>query len=152
MTEGTADRDGPTPAQVVREYLALRREWDLSTAERASGLKRGDAVDPDRPIHLDQDAVQAARSDLDRLRHQWCTPAVVARLDRRASFGNSSEFNPDALVILSMRQASDDEVRLRTREYPFDAGLATDYDYTVRLVNGEWRLDDRATEGLRDLL
>jgi hypothetical protein len=153
MTDGPADRNGRTPAQVVREYVALRREWDLSTAERATGLKRGDSFDPERLIDFDQDAVEAAWLDLDRLRQQWCTPAVVARLDRRASFGNSSEFNPDGLVILGVGQASDDEVRLRTREYPFhDAGRPTDYDYRVRLVDGEWRLEDRAAEGIHHLL
>jgi hypothetical protein len=140
------------PGQVVREYLALRREWDLSTAERATGLTRDDPIDPDRPIDFDQDAVEAAWSGLERLRQQWCTRTVIARLDRKASFGNQSEFNPDGLEVLSMQTASNDEVTLRTREYPFDAGLPTDYDYTLRLVDGQWRLDGRATEGLRDLL
>ena len=44
---------------------------------------------------------------------------------------------------------------LLTREYPFDAdgtGLPTEYEYVVRRVNDEWRLDGRATEGIRDLL
>lgn len=152
MAEGPVDRNGRTPDHVVREYLAMRREWDLSTAERASGMKRGDPVDTDRAMDFDQHAVEAAWSDLDRLRQQWCTPAAAARLDRRASFGGTSEFNPNGLTVLSMQQVSDQEVRLRTREYPFDAGLPTDYDYTLRLVNGEWRLEDRATERLRDLL
>jgi hypothetical protein len=153
MRDGPADRNGRTPAQVVREYVALRREWDLATGERVSAVKRDEPSDPD-PRDFDWDAANAAWSDLHRLRQQWCTPEAVERLHPRASFGNSSEFNPD-LEILDERQTSDDEVTLRTREYPFDADgtrLPTEYEYSIRLIDGEGRLDGRSSEGIRDLL
>lgn len=153
MTGGSADRNGRTPAQVVREYLAMRREWDLATWERVSGTKRGKPIDP-APGDFDWDAANAAWSELHYLRQQWCTPEAVERLNPRASFGNSSEFNAD-LEVLDVRHASDGEVTLRTREYPFDADgtrLPTEYEYSIRLIDNEWRLDGRSSEGIRDLL
>ncbi len=163
------DRNRRTAVQVVREYLALRREWDISTAERATGWKRGELVDPDRFVYPDPEEDPAllgrARWELRRLREEWCTPAAVARLDPRASFGTTSEFNPDDLVVLSLHSVSDQEVRLRTREYPYaqyppvedDIVFATEYDYVIRLVDGAWRLDQRSSAGkgsevIRDLL
>jgi hypothetical protein len=107
MTDGSADRNSRTPAQVIREYLALRREWDLATWERVSGIKRGKPIDP-APRDFDWDAANAAWSELHCLRQQWCTPEAVERLHPRASFGSSSEFNAD-LEVLDVRHASDGE-------------------------------------------
>ena len=84
---------------------------------------------------------------------EWCTPAALARLEPRASFGTISEFNPDDLVVLGVDRLSDQEVSLRTREYPYaadDVRLATEYRYTLRLVDGAWRLDQRSTRGSGD--
>ena len=159
------DRNQRTAGQVVREYLALRREWEISTAERATGWKRGELVDPDRVGAPDDEELERAWSELHHLREEWCTPAAVARLHARASFGTTSEFNPDGLVVLSLHPVSDQEVRLQTREYPYaqyppvedDLVLATEYDYVIRLVDGAWRLDQRSSAGMgskviRDLL
>lgn len=154
MTGGSADRNGRTPAQIVREYVALRREWDLATWERVSGMKRGEPIFDPAPLDFDLGAERAAWSELHHLRQQWCTPEALERLHPRASFGNSSEFSAE-VEILDVRQASDGEVTLLTREYPFDADgtrLPTEYEYAIRLVHGEWRLDGRSSEGLRDLL
>ena len=129
--------------------------------ERATGWKRGELLDPDRFVAApDQSALDEAWSDLRRLREEWCTPAAVGRLDPHASFGTSSEFDPDDLVVLTVDRVSDQEVVLRTREYPFavdDLKIATEYDYVICLVDGAWRLDQRSTVGLgaeviRDLL
>jgi hypothetical protein len=153
VIDGPADRNGRTPTQVVREYLALRREWDLSTAERVSGVTRGELTEPN-PGAFDWSAAAVAWSELRRLRQQWCTPEAVARAHARASFGTSSDFNPD-VEILEVRHAPDGHVTLRTREYPFDADgtrLPTDYEYEIRRINNEWRLDSRASEGVSDLL
>ncbi len=162
--DGRPDRNRRTAVQVVRQYLALRREWETSTAERATGWKRGDLVDPGRLGTPDEAELDRAWSDLQRLREAWCTPAAVARLDPRASFGTTSEFNPDDLAVLRLHQVSDDEVRLRTREFPYaqhpddaDDLLPTEYDYVIRLVDGAWLLDQRSTAGIgneaiRDLL
>jgi hypothetical protein len=157
------DRHKRTAVEVVREYLALRREWDISTAERATGWKRGELVDPDRFVTPDPEEEDPA--ELQRLRAEWCTPAAVARLDPHLSYGTTSEFNPDDLVVLSLQRVSDQEVRLRTREFPYaqyphvedDFVLATEYDYVIRLVDGAWRLDQRSSAGtgsevIRDLL
>lgn len=158
--DGPPDRNQRTPGQVVRDYLALRREWETSTAERATGWKRGELVDPDRLVALDDEALDRAWSDLRALREEWCSPAAVARLDPHASFGTASEFDPDDLVVVSLHRVSDQEVNLRTREYPYaEQGvlLATEYDYVIRRIDGVWRLDQRSTWGsgtevIRDLL
>jgi hypothetical protein len=88
------------------------------------------------------------------LRQHWCTPEAVERVHPRASFGTSSEFNPD-VEILDVRHASEGHVTLRTREYPFDAEgtrLPTEYEYEIRCIDDEWRLAGRASEGISDLL
>lgn len=163
--DGPSDRNGRTPGQVVREFLALRREWDTSTAEHVTGWTRGEPTDPHRFDALDQEELERAWSVLQRLREEWCTVAAVARLHSHASFGTASEFNPDDLVVLGLDRVSDQEVKLRTREFPYaqyphvedDVVLATKYDYVIRVVDGAWRLDQRSTAGMgteviRDLL
>ena len=158
--DGPPDRNQRTPGQVVREYLALRREWETSTTERAMGWKRGELVDPDQFGAPDEGALDRAWSDLRGLREEWCSPAAVARLEPHASFGTASEFNPDDLVVLGIHRVSDQEVKFRTREYPYaeqGVALATEYDYRIHLIDGVWLLDQRSTRGsgaevIRDLL
>ncbi len=152
MIDGLADGNGRTPVAVVREYLELRREWELSTMERVTGWERGDPIDPERDPDFDADAFEEAKETLAQLRLRWCTPEALTRVDPRPSFGTGPMFNPDGLEILSVDQVSDDEVRLRTREYPFGLDIASDWEYTLRLMGDEWRLDARSSEGLQDLL
>ena len=79
--DGPPDRNERTPAQVVREYLAARREWAASTMERAAGWKPGEPVDPDHDVAPDEDALDRAWTDLRRLREERCAPAALARLE-----------------------------------------------------------------------
>lgn len=78
-----------------------------------------------------EDAQEAAWLEISRLRQEWCAPAAVARLHRRPAFGSSSEFNRDRLTVLGVNPISDEEVRLRTREFPYYADgwvLPSDYE------------------------
>lgn len=114
--------------------------------ERVTGWHRGDPVDMDQSPVIDVDELDRAWGDLAALRAAWCTPDAVARLDPKASFGTSPEFDPDGLSIVELTHVSDASVLVRTRELPYDGSgsMPTHYEYLLRLVGPTWRIARRA--------
>jgi hypothetical protein len=134
-------------AATIRRFLTARREWELQTMERVTGWRRGDEVDPDKSPEMDFEELDRAWADLAALRATWCTEAAVSRLDPKASFGTSPEFNPDGLSILELSIITDASAMVRTREFAYQehGSEPTQYEYRLRRVGPGWRIDSRAS-------
>ena len=116
-----------TPEQTVSAFIRAYRTWNERTNELATPSGPGNAIE--------QEALEAASADYDRLVDQFCAPSV---LPQAISYGDESMHHPDREAIESVEVAGS-EATVRTRHVGLH-DFASDYEYRLVQVAGEWRI------------
>lgn len=130
-----------TPLDVLMGYLS-----ETTEVERWAWAKWGGKG------HADFDAIKARIADI---RERYCTRRVIAP-ELTASYGNDPDTDPKHVRVLEVRQIHRDRVRIVTMqsgapemgviEDGETVTFPTQYEYSLLLVGGQWRLNPRTAD------
>jgi hypothetical protein len=142
-----ADAGGLTPEEFVRRFLIAWRAWELE-AERISDEdeaeeKRGEQTGEEG---LEESDISAIDIQYRELIKTFATPRVIAQ-DVGASWGSPPTANLATTEFVATEKGRAGVV-VRTREMGHYALPPAEYEYLLKIVEGEWRIDDRRSRNL----